>query len=254
MSHQDLGFESEQGKFGEHLCKAVSWLVAPEAFADIKFRKDCTWTPWLLVAAAMLWVWSGEPTLTERFDTARSIVQEAFGGQCQLAGSYQGRRKRVGDDANGDDANGSRDDANGSGRRKRVGSRFSRASATIADALTTQTSLTLGVLYRPLCVVPCSTVYFAIRDARKPLVVCERLPGSQRCRRRTYRPFPDAFDGFPRSSYRCYSCSESSSTISSGVHIIGMGIPKSASRSWIRGKILALAMCLQFHVNRYSMR
>jgi len=34
--------------------------------------------------------------------------------------------------------------------------------------------------------------------------------------------------------------------------MIGIGYPKSTNTAWIRGKILALAICLQFHVNRYS--
>ncbi len=95
MSHQDLVLERKRTRFGEQLREAIRWLVTPEVFADVEFRKDCTWTPWLLAAAAMLWVWSGESTLTERFDTARSIVQEAFGVQCQLAGSYQAWTKML---------------------------------------------------------------------------------------------------------------------------------------------------------------
>jgi hypothetical protein len=95
MSHQDLGLEGEGKKFGEQLREAVRWLVTPDALARVEFRKDCTWSPWLLVAAAMLWVWSGEPTLTERFDTARSVVQEAFAVQRQLAGSYQAWMKML---------------------------------------------------------------------------------------------------------------------------------------------------------------
>lgn len=93
MSHQDLGVG--MAKSGEQLCRAVRWLVAPDAFAQIEFRKDCTWTPWLLVAAAMLWVWSGEPTLTERFETARSVVQDAFAVQHELAASYQAWMKML---------------------------------------------------------------------------------------------------------------------------------------------------------------
>lgn len=95
MSHQDLGLGRKGTLFGEQLCDAIRWLVSPEAFNEIDFRKDCTWTPWLLVAAAMLWVWSGEPTLTERFETARSIAQESLGVQCQLAGSYQAWMKML---------------------------------------------------------------------------------------------------------------------------------------------------------------
>ena len=89
MSHQDLGLGSEGTKFGGQLCEAVRWLVTPDAFSGIRFREDCTWTPWLLVAAALVWVWSAEPTLTERFETARSVVQEAFAVQHEFAGSYQ---------------------------------------------------------------------------------------------------------------------------------------------------------------------
>jgi len=95
MSHQDLGLGSEGTKFGEQLCKAVRWLVTPDAFVKIRFREDCTWTPWLLVAAALVWVWSAEPTLTERFETARSVVQEAFAVQHEFAGSYQAWMKML---------------------------------------------------------------------------------------------------------------------------------------------------------------
>lgn len=95
MSHQDLGLEREGTKFSQQLGNAIRWLVSPRAFADVEFRRDCTWTPWVLVAAAMLWVWSGEPTLIERFETARSIAQEAFGVQCQLADSYQAWMKML---------------------------------------------------------------------------------------------------------------------------------------------------------------
>ena len=87
MSHQVRGLESEGTKFGEQLCEAVRWLVTPDAFAQIEFRKDCTWSPWLLVAAAMLWVWSGEPTLNERFDTAIDSEADTVGGfVIELAG------------------------------------------------------------------------------------------------------------------------------------------------------------------------
>lgn len=95
MSHQDLGLGSEGKKFGEQLCEAVRWLVTPDAFSGIRFREDCTWTPWLLVAAALVWVWSAEPTLTERFETARSVAQEAFAVQHEFAGSYQAWMKML---------------------------------------------------------------------------------------------------------------------------------------------------------------
>jgi hypothetical protein len=89
MSHQDLSSENTPYCFGLQLREAIEWLVLPKAFADVQFRKDCTWTAWTLAAAAMLWAWADEPTLTERFASIRQIIQNAFGVQQELAGSYQ---------------------------------------------------------------------------------------------------------------------------------------------------------------------
>jgi len=89
MSHQDLSSENTPYCFGVQLREAIKWLVLPKAFADVQFRKDCTWTAWTLTAAAMLWAWTDEPTLTGRFASIRQIIQNAFGVQQELAGSYQ---------------------------------------------------------------------------------------------------------------------------------------------------------------------
>ena len=55
----------------------------------MSFRKDCSWSPRGLIAAALLWAWSREVALTERFEQALSAV----GGinDCQAPGttSYQ---------------------------------------------------------------------------------------------------------------------------------------------------------------------
>lgn len=95
MAHQDRGSETESIPLAEQLREAFVWLMRPEAFQRIQFRKDCSWTPWLFAATAILWVWSGEPTLRERFETARRITQESFGTQVQLAGSYQAWMKML---------------------------------------------------------------------------------------------------------------------------------------------------------------
>lgn len=89
MSHQDLSSENTPYCFGLQLREAIEWLVLPKAFADVLFRKDCSWTAWTLTAAAMLWAWTDEATLTGRFASIRQIIQNAFGLQQELAGSYQ---------------------------------------------------------------------------------------------------------------------------------------------------------------------
>lgn len=48
-----------------------------------------TGTPRWLAAAAMLWVWSGEATLTERFACSRRLVAHLRDDGVQPAGSYQ---------------------------------------------------------------------------------------------------------------------------------------------------------------------
>lgn len=89
MPHQDLSRENTPYCFGLQLREAIQWLVLPKAFAGIRFRRDCSWTAWTLAAAAMLWAWADEPTLTGRFNSVRQIIQNAFGVQQELAGSYQ---------------------------------------------------------------------------------------------------------------------------------------------------------------------
>jgi hypothetical protein len=89
MPHQDLSSENIPYFFGLQLREAIQWLVLPKALSHVQFRQDCSWTPWTLAAAAMLWAWSDEPTLTGRFGSVRQIIQNAFGLQQELAGSYQ---------------------------------------------------------------------------------------------------------------------------------------------------------------------
>jgi IS4 transposase len=71
------------------LHKALQWLMAGVSLSGIVFRPDCTWTPETLVFAALLWAWSDEKTLIERFTTARKIIINRYGEQQEPAGSYQ---------------------------------------------------------------------------------------------------------------------------------------------------------------------
>ena len=85
MSHQDL----EDSIKGDCLKEALRWLLAGISWSSVKFRDDCSYTPRLLACTAMLWAWSNEPTLGDRFKATRSIIEFLFSLQHRLAGSYQ---------------------------------------------------------------------------------------------------------------------------------------------------------------------
>lgn len=64
-------------------------------WSGISFRKDCRWTPKTLVASALLWAWSDEQTLSERFRPVRKITIRLTGEQQQLAKAYQAFTKML---------------------------------------------------------------------------------------------------------------------------------------------------------------
>jgi hypothetical protein len=89
MTHQDQG---RNGSGCSHACdlhKTLRWLLAGVSLSGITFRPDCTWTPETLAFAALLWAWSDEKTLIERFATARKIIIHRYAKQPEPAGSYQ---------------------------------------------------------------------------------------------------------------------------------------------------------------------
>lgn len=88
MSHQDQDGHKVRFNY-QYLRAALDWLLPARALASLSFREDCTWTARQLATAALLWVWSDEATLVERFQTARKIVQSLFPRQQEPAGSYQ---------------------------------------------------------------------------------------------------------------------------------------------------------------------
>jgi hypothetical protein len=71
------------------LHEALQWLTTGAGLCGIALRLDCTWTPQTLVFAALLWAWSDEKTLIERFTTARKIIINRHAEQGEPAGSYQ---------------------------------------------------------------------------------------------------------------------------------------------------------------------
>lgn len=87
MSHQDRS----QGLAlnSRHLDQALQWLLAGISWKSITLRQDCSWTPVLLVRAALLWAWSDELTLGERFSTSRRLVAHLTPQHGDLAESSQ---------------------------------------------------------------------------------------------------------------------------------------------------------------------
>lgn len=89
MTHQDQGRDGSVCSHAYDLHKALRWFMANTSMSGIAFRAECTWTPKTLVFAALLWVWSDEKTLLERFVTARKIIINRHAEQPEPTGSYQ---------------------------------------------------------------------------------------------------------------------------------------------------------------------
>jgi len=88
MSHRDQGLGQEVSVNHRSLREAIDWLLSPEVFSNISFRKGCRWTALTLVATALLWTWGSSKNVTERFVAARKIIRKAFRLQKELP-SYQ---------------------------------------------------------------------------------------------------------------------------------------------------------------------
>jgi DDE family transposase len=88
MSHRDSGVAAVRLN-ASCLKLALGWLLRDVDWSGVNLRKDCTWTPRLLTAVALMWAWSDELTLVERFATARRLVDYLFSPAGPLAESYQ---------------------------------------------------------------------------------------------------------------------------------------------------------------------
>jgi hypothetical protein len=91
MSHQDTRVREERLN-AECLKDALQWLFAKMDWSEVQFRKDCLWTPAILASMATLFVWSGETTLTDRFDRALRVLEFLFPDRIQR----RWRKKRKG--------------------------------------------------------------------------------------------------------------------------------------------------------------
>jgi hypothetical protein len=88
MSHRDLKASS----FRLNSCDlriALEWLLRGIDWSPIQLRKDCTWTAQVLATTAVLWAWSDELTLIDRFWAVRRIVLHLFAQSEEVANTYQ---------------------------------------------------------------------------------------------------------------------------------------------------------------------
>ena len=89
MTHQDQGRNGTACSHAHDLHKGLRWLMVGVPMCGMVFRRECTWTPETLVFASLLWAWSDEKSLIERFTTARKVIINRYGEQQEPAGSYQ---------------------------------------------------------------------------------------------------------------------------------------------------------------------
>jgi len=88
MSHRDSA--SAGVRLNVDLLKsALLWLLAGVDWSPIDWRRECTWSPRLFAITALLWAYSDEATLVERFRTARKIALLMFFVQEKIASTYQ---------------------------------------------------------------------------------------------------------------------------------------------------------------------
>lgn len=89
MSHQDTDGHTGSAVHHQALKAALDWLLDSADLSSLAFREDCSWTQKGLTFAAILWAWSDEKTLVQRFDHVRKVVT-AMGILVRVpAASYQ---------------------------------------------------------------------------------------------------------------------------------------------------------------------
>lgn len=89
MSHRDRDGLIASGGYVQELSAAVHWLLSGVEWKGIALRRDCGWAVRGLVTAALLWAWSSEAALMERFDRARQVARRLCGKGAPQSSSYQ---------------------------------------------------------------------------------------------------------------------------------------------------------------------
>ncbi len=94
MSHQDRPCPLVINH--QTIKQVIDWLLVPAVFAHLRGRRQATWKPRMLAAAALLWATSEASTLHERFVQARKLIGKVFRWQRAPGVSYQGFLKMLG--------------------------------------------------------------------------------------------------------------------------------------------------------------
>ena len=93
MSHQDRDGRTSFRFHFQALKDALLWLFQDADLSAIQFRDDCSWSVLGLIFTALLWAWSDEKTLRDRFLTARKICLKALGKSAQ--GTQMGQKGKA---------------------------------------------------------------------------------------------------------------------------------------------------------------
>jgi hypothetical protein len=89
MSHQDKDRLNQSTPNHQALSHVLNSLLATADCSTPQFQHGCSWTPKGLIYAAILWAWSDENALTQRFFLARKTIVEMAILPRLPAGTYQ---------------------------------------------------------------------------------------------------------------------------------------------------------------------
>jgi hypothetical protein len=73
----------------DSLKECIARLCDSSVFENLQFADRCTWTPQTFSATSLFWAWSDEPTLRDRFVTARTITKRILPVPDDLSSAYQ---------------------------------------------------------------------------------------------------------------------------------------------------------------------
>lgn len=89
MSHRDRGSRTGSSSHAQDLSAALDWLLADVDLAAVVLRAESRWSARGLLATALLWVWTGEVTLTGRLQMAMKVAGRLWPEELRQAISYQ---------------------------------------------------------------------------------------------------------------------------------------------------------------------
>ena len=89
MPHQGQALPTASATHHQDLALVLSWLLADADFSSVRLRASCAWGAAGLARLALLWAWSDEATLIDRFHAARRIARFVVGPRAEPAATYQ---------------------------------------------------------------------------------------------------------------------------------------------------------------------